>query len=641
MCGIAGIFDYSISSSVSDKLLKDMSDVIITRGPDSDGAYISDDRKCGLSFRRLAIIDLSPLGNQPMHNSNGSKSIVFNGEIYNHQEIREELIALGYKYKSGTDTETILYGYEQWGPKILDKMLGMWAIAIWDDRKKELFVARDRIGIKPLYYYHKNGKFIFGSEIKSILKHPDVAKAMNMNELPNYLNFGLSSNRDTMFENIHKLPSANYAIIKSNGEKEQYTYWTPFDGIAKEDYSKYSEKDLQDKTLSLLRDAIKARMMSDVPFGVFLSGGIDSSLNVALMAELMNRPVDTFTVGFKELEKYNELKYARLISKKFGTNHNEILIDHNDSLPILDELAFHEDEPNADPVCLPLYFLSKLTRDKGTIVVQVGEGSDEQFAGYPWIVQHYNIKKKYWDKYAMLPKFLRRAVHGMSKPLLNSMDKTLVLEYLRRAAEGEELYWSGVSIYSPTHLDKLFGRNFNFLSNIPSLYAHKLHAEAFSISDDLDYYQQMVYLELKQRLAEILLMRVDKVSMAHSIEARVPFLDHRIVEFTTALSAKQKMPDGKTTKYILKKAAESVLPHEIIYRPKQGFAAPVSEWFRGPWAEFTEDYILNSFFVKSGIFNKDYIQRLLTNHKNSKANLSQPIFSLLMLSVWHKKWFGD
>ncbi len=638
MCGIAGAFDYANSQpSNSAELMKKMSDVIISRGPDSDGFFLSDDRRCGLTFRRLAIIALSSQGNQPMNTAYGRFSIVFNGEIYNHQEIRNELIMLGYKYRSQTDTETILYGYQQWGADILDKLLGMWAIAIWDDHKKELFISRDRIGIKPLYYAQKNGSFIFGSEIKSILCHSAISRNLNFDELPNYLNYGISSRNGTLFDGIKKLHPASYAIIRQDGSLTQKVFWTPFDSKKAEEYKSFSAIELQNETLSLLRDAVKARMMSDVPFGVFLSGGIDSSVNVALMSELMSRPVDTFTVGFKELEKYNELKYARRIADIFSTNHKEILLDHTDAQSALDSLAFHEDEPNADPVCIPLYFLSKLTRDSGTIVVQVGEGSDEQFAGYPWIIQHFNTYQKYWNKYKAIPKTLRKFAYSAAKPLLNFNGNTLALDYIRRAAFDEEFYWSGVSVFSPSHLELLFADKYRNYSAIPAIYAHELHNEALSVLPDADYYQRMVYLELKQRLAEILLMRVDKVTMAHSIEARVPFLDHRIVEFTSALSANQKMPDGRTTKYILKKASEKILPNDIIYRKKQGFAAPVSEWFKTHWNGFAKDEIYNSFFVKQNIFDKKYIENLFSQHEQGKANNGQLLFSLLMLAVWHKK----
>ncbi|MGA2298578.1 MAG: asparagine synthase (glutamine-hydrolyzing), partial [FCB group bacterium] len=387
MCGIAGIVDLNSLPQINFPILKSMSDVIIHRGPDAEGQWISDDYRCGLAFRRLSIIDLSSAGNQPMATADGHFTIVFNGEVYNHISIRNELESRGYKYHSKTDTETILNGYKEFGADILQQLLGMWGLAIWDDEKKELFAARDRIGIKPFYYTYQNGRFIFGSEIKSILQHPSFSPELNLEELPNYLNYGMSG-RESLFKNIKKLPPGHYLQLRKNGDLKIERYWSPL----KEDmpYTELSESEIHSEVLKMLKQSIKDRMMSDVPFGVFLSGGIDSSLNVALMAELMNRPVDTFTVGFKELEKYNELEYARKIANIYKTNHHEILIDHDDVFPILENMIWHEDEPNADPVCMPLYFLSKLTRDSGTIVIQVGEGSDEQFCGYKWMLREYN-----------------------------------------------------------------------------------------------------------------------------------------------------------------------------------------------------------------------------------------------------------
>ncbi|HOQ48450.1 MAG TPA: asparagine synthase (glutamine-hydrolyzing), partial [Candidatus Kapabacteria bacterium] len=578
MCGIAGIFNYSgRQNAISHEILKQMSDCIIERGPDSDGAYISDDELCGMSFRRLAIVDLSSNGNQPMQTADGQFSIVFNGEIYNHLDVRKQLVELGFNYRSRTDTETILYGFARWGKGVLQKLLGMWAIAIYDNRRQELFLARDRIGIKPLYFYKKDGIFLFASEIKSILAHPLVEKDFNFDELPNYLNYGLSSNRGTLFKHIYKIPAGHYLVINKDGETKLERYWSPFNKEKETELEHLTDKEIQKQLLDLLRQSIEARMMSDVPFGVFLSGGIDSSVNVALMAEIMNRPVDTFTVGFRQLDKYNELQYARKIAEIFKTNHREILIDESDAIGIMEKLAYREDEPNADPVCLPLYFLSKLTRQSGTIVVQVGEGSDEQFAGYPWIVQHYNVYEKYWKHYIKLPQFIRKSAYYAAKPVLNSTGQILALDYIRRAAYNEQFYWSGMPIFSVCHLKKLLTASFEHLAAKPAEYADYLHRQALELSPDADYYQRMAYLELTQRLAELLLMRVDKVTMSHSIEARVPFLDHRIVEFSTALKANCKMPDGKTTKYILKKAVESILPKDIIYRRKQGFAAPVEE----------------------------------------------------------------
>lgn len=637
MCGIAGIFDLKArESNINHKILKQMSDVIIHRGPDAEGQWIAGSHNCGLAFRRLSIIDLSNAGNQPMRSECGNYSIVFNGEIYNHETIRKELIKKGYSYHSKTDTETILNGYKEYGENLLTQMVGMWGFAIWNEQKKELFAARDRIGIKPFYYYYENGLFIFGSEIKSILAHPAVNKEVNFDEIPMYLNFSMTGNRNSLFKNIHKLPAGHSLKLDSNGTLTIKRYWSPFDNYNHQ--FKMSDSEISAEILRLLRQSVKDRMMSDVPFGVFLSGGIDSSVNVALMSELMNRPVDTFTVGFKELEKYNELEYARLISNKFKTNHHEILIDHNDALPVLADLAWHEDEPNSDPVCIPLHFLSKLTRDSGTTVIQVGEGSDEQFIGYNWLLRDFKFHNNYWKRFKSLPQFVKLGIYKAVKPIFIAEKQYLALDFIRRATYNEEFYWSGTSFFPPCQMEIMMKDQYKNNILKPAFYAHELHQQALEQNPSADYIQRMVYTEITNRIAEILLMRVDKIGMASSIEARVPFLDHRLVEFTMNIPTVQKIPDQKSTKILLKKAVEGIIPNEIIYRKKQGFAAPVKEWLRSEWYDFAYDEIMTSELSKE-IFNLNHVKSILETHKSSKRNFSIPIFTLLMLSLWYKRFF--
>lgn len=631
MCGITGIVDFSNSNSVTQPILKSMSDVILHRGPDSDGFWISDNKKCGLAFRRLAIIDLSSNGNQPMHYNN--LHIVFNGEIYNHLEIRKNLQS-SYQYQSNTDTETILYGYNEFGSEIFNKMIGMWGIAIWDDVKNKLTLCRDRIGVKPLYYYYKENTLIFGSEIKSILEHLKVSKELNVNEIPNYLNYGMSSKNATLFKNIYKVPSGYKLEFEFGKEPVLSRYWSPFE--SKFEY--HSSEEIQKTILDKLRDAIKIRMMSDVPFGVFLSGGIDSSLNVALMYELMDRPIDTFTVGFKELEKFNELKYATQISKLFNTNHHEILIDDKDAFNILSDLPWYEDEPNADPVCIPLYYLCKLTKDSGTTVIQVGEGSDEQFIGYKWMMRDLKFVNSYWKYYKSQPEIVKKTIYKLTSSLLNITDNYLISDILRRATYNEEYSWSGTSIFSPTHLKYMLTDEYNNLSSIPAIYGQSLHNEVFSLKNDANYLERLLFVELNQRLAEILLMRVDKIGMAHSLEARVPFLDHRLIEYTISIPEKFKVPNYNEPKFLLKKAVEGILPNDIIYRKKQGFAAPVDNWFRGVWYQFTKEKFSNSSFSKLSILNKQFLLNLLEKHKNGK-NSGQEIYSVLNLILWYERFF--
>jgi len=642
MCGIVGVLclnESRISSCVAPSILEVMTNTITHRGPDSNGLWISKDKHCGFGFRRLSIIDLTPAGNQPMSTFDGMVTIVFNGEIYNYLQLREELIKKGYKFRSRTDTEVIINGYKEWGLEVVRKISGMFAFVLWDEKNQLLFGARDRIGKKPLYYYHNNDVFIFASEIKAILKHPLVSKEINWSELANYLNFGASSNRSTMFRNIYKVPPAHCFVLKRDKPEIHFErYWNPFEKKAVLDIT---EQEAISEIIRLLRVAIKDRMMSDVPFGVFLSGGIDSSLNVALMSELMDRPVDTFTIGFKELAKYNELEYARKIVEIFKTNHNEILIDDKDAFDVVQELVWYEDEPNADPVCIPIYFLSKLTRDTGTIVVQVGEGSDEQFVGYNWLLRDYKFYHRIWKNFDRLPSSLKKSFYFFVEPILKFFNHYLPLELIRRSSNNEEYYWSGISIFPPTEQEVLFNKKFRELKNVPWGYISSIYNEAITLSNgELDFLQWVTFVEISQRLPELLLMRIDKMGMANSIEARVPFLDYKIVEFTMSLPAKLKVPDGKTTKYLLKKAVEGILPSEIIYRKKQGFWAPINEWLRNQWFNFTYNILNNSNLLKEFI-NLEYVNYILQRHRAGKGQYAFRIFTLLNLALWYNKFFDN
>ncbi len=652
MCGICGIFSYGTTEpSFDEGLLRRMSDTIVHRGPDDAGAFISSDRRVGFGFRRLAIVDLTPAGHQPMTTADGATTIVFNGEIYNHLVLRKELEAKGYRYHSRSDTETILYAYQEYGLDFVHKLLGMFAIAIWDDRQRRLVLARDRIGIKPLYYTVVHGTFVFGSEIKAILAHPAVTREMDQEAMEHYLTFLAAPAPTTLFRGIRKLEPGHRMIVSADGTITNEEYWNPLPHGAQPsidfDGTPVSRSHLLDPSFpmdertcittirTLLKQSIKDRMMSDVPFGVFLSGGIDSSTNVALMAELMDRPVDTFSVGFRDLEKYNELGYARQVATQFKTNHHEIIIDQKDAFEFLPTLAHHVDEPNGDPVCIPLHFVSKLARDNGTIVVQVGEGSDEQFAGYPWMQRELRFERSLWRMYGLLPASVRRGIYETMRGPLAGRGRHLILEYLRKGTFGEELYWGGTILgVTEAHKAELLGRRVSASSHE---WARRWHQEALQREPSADYLKRMIYLEFRNRLPELLLMRVDRVSMASSIEARVPFLDHRMVEYSMRIPMALKLRNGET-KYILKKAVEGIIPNEIIYRRKQGFAAPVSEWLRGPWASFARDTILGSPLVREGFLRTDAVSSLLDRHARRQTDAGQSIWSLLHLALWYERW---
>ncbi len=643
MCGIAGIIEYAATEpTLSQALLRRMSDVIAHRGPDDEGQWISPNRRAGFAFRRLAIIDLSANGHQPMTTADGRFTIVFNGEIYNHRALRSELEAKGYRYRSESDTETILYGFAEWGEQLLPKMIGMWGLAIWDDHKQELFCARDRIGIKPLYFTQQGGRLLFASEIKAMLQHEQISASLNMEELPNYLAYSMTG-ATTLFQNIHKLAPGHFLRLAKDGTLHTEEYWNPLNASPQDPSNQApSPEAVQQEIMRLLRQAVKDRMMSDVPFGVFLSGGIDSSTNVALMAELMNRPVDTFSVGFKELEKYNEMQYARRVADLYKTNHHEILIDHNDALEVMERLAWHEDEPNGDPVCIPLNFVSKLTRESGTIVVQVGEGSDEQFAGYAWMHRELRFYGSWWKWFGAMPESMRRAAYSLAKPVFAHRGQFLALDYLRRGALGTTLYRGGGVDMAATLQERLFAQKFQNYAQTSDNLAERINAEILAKKPDADFLTQMAWFEFRHRLPELLLMRVDKVSMAHSLEARVPFLDHRLVEYTMMLPESLKVPrlmhEGGETKHLLKQAVADILPRDIIYRPKQGFAAPVNEWFRKPLKSYWEHEVLESRLVKDGIFDKIMLQRIMQQHQSGARNDGKSLYALLNLALWHKKY---
>lgn len=631
MCGICGIISFD-NSIVNEDFLILMRDEMSHRGPDDAGIFINPDKKVGFGFRRLAIIDLTSAAHQPMCNYDGTLWIIFNGEIYNHLEVRKELEAKGYKYRSRSDTETIIYAYEEYGIDFIHKLNGMFAIALWDERKKMFLAYRDRIGKKPFYYTFQNGKFIFASEIKSVLKHPDVRSELNFESLSNYLTFLIPPAPDTIFKGIFKLPPGHRLILKDNGNLIVEEYYDVLNSRNEQIIS--DEEEIKNSIVSLLRQSIKDRMISDVPFGVFLSGGIDSTTNVALMAELMDRPVDTFSVGFRNLNEYNEFNYARKVAEYFKTNHHEIIIDANDALEFFPKLVYHQDEPLADPVCIPLYFVSKLARENGTIVVQVGEGSDEEFAGYPWMLRELRINKINHFLLKKFPAILKKSIYNLANRLWGEDGKFLELDYLRRLKDGEETYWGGAINFTKNHKQYLLNREFvDSYQTIKKIYQN--YSRKTSIDNHL---RKMIYLEFKNRLPELLLMRVDKMAMAASVEARVPFLDYRLVELSFMIDSGIKIKNN-TTKYILKKAIEGIIPHEIIYRKKQGFAAPMNFWLRNELSNFTRHYLLNSKIHELELFNKDFIKFLLDSPLSNRYDFVQNTWNLLNLFMWYDYWF--
>jgi asparagine synthase (glutamine-hydrolysing) len=657
MCGIAGSFSPA-GKIISSDILEKMRDRMVHRGPDGGGIWRSKDNRCALAHRRLSIIDLSTTAAQPMANHDHSVVVTFNGEIYNHAGLRQELMALG-KYRWIThhsDTEVLLHAYEEWGLDCVHRFYGMFAFAIYDMRDRErpvLHLVRDRVGIKPLYFTRtKAGEWLFASEIRALFAHPAVAPQMDRTAFWHYLTFIVTPAPLTLFRGIFKLPAGHTITIDHRGQANSNAYWDcrP-DAASTLRPSDLSEQDATSELTRLLRQSIKRRMVSDVPFGVLLSGGVDSSMNVALMAELMDRPVSTFTIGYEGQEETNEFRYARRVSERYRTNHHESIINHKDAQDFLPLLVQLQDEPIADNVCIPLYFLSKLVKDSGTTVVQVGEGADENFLGY-WWCDHYR------DKYESVYQPAAWGAQSLWRKLIGAARQEVTgrpaedIDIMNRARAGQEMFWGGAACWWGGMRSKLtpdagpFAEEIN--CPVPGLLpmgfantdSHNVVQHYLGDLNVLDpgVLQKIPYMEMKLRLPEHLLMRVDKLTMAHSIEARVPFLDHDVVDFATRLPSSYKLRDG-TGKWLLKKAAEPYLDHDIIYRTKQGFGAPMEQWFREEsFAARCVAAFERSRIKKDGFLDNDYFQGLLKQQIEGRGGYSFHLWTVLNAVLWHESW---
>ena len=528
------------------------------RGPDDEGLYVSGN--LGLGHRRLSIIDLSSRGHQPMSNEDESIWITYNGEIYNHLSLRQDLIKKGHRYKSLTDTETIIHLYEEKGIECLNDLDGEFAFSIWDANKKIIFLARDRLGVKPLYYCVCDKYFIFASEIKAILQHPAVKRQVDSQALSYYLSFSVTPAPLTMFKNIFKLEAGHYLVVGQDARMVKNQYW---DAIPKEKI-RASVKDGIEAIRSKLGESIKERLMSDVPLGVFLSGGIDSSTNVAFMSRMVDQPVKTFNVAIEGNLEYDESNLAEKVSRYFNSDYSSIRIKSADFYTLFKKLAYHTDEPLCDYACIPNFYLASLARQKGVPVIQIGEGNDEIFCGYRSYTAILNLIKYYQP----LPKFIKSPVFNALKLIYG--DK---LHYaIERAANGPDVFLGGSYLFTEEEKQVLFSRSIN-QSGLDSSFGYvagvyKNLLQQFPQADPLD---KMIYLDLKVRLPELLLMRADKMTMANSVEVRLPFLDYQFVEYALSLPLEFKFRHN-TTKYLFKKSLEGILPKEIISQPKKGFA---------------------------------------------------------------------
>ena len=549
---------------------------MVHRGPDGYGTWVNSDGRVGLGHRRLSIIDLSNNAAQPMSNKDGSLQIVYNGEIYNHSEIRAELKQCGRHFwkTDHSDTEVVLQAFEEWGIDAIHKFRGMFAFAIWDGRTKDIWLVRDRIGIKPLYYSIHNNRIVFASEIKALLEDPDQKREVNEEAFFHYLSFIFSPAPNTLFAGINKIPPGTWMRVSGSGQVREHRYWDVWDHTSS--LENFSEDEIAEQLLNELRTAVNYRKVSDVPVGVFLSGGIDSSTNAALFSENEKKPVKTFSIGFEgNYNSYkNELHYAQRMAKEVNAEYHEQKLTQNDLVNFIPEMIQLQDEPIADIVCMPVYFVSKLARDNGITVCQVGEGADELFCGYPFWKYMYNLQK--WGDIP-IPRFVKSI--GLGTLNFLGLDHTTQYEHFRRNASGQPIWWSGSDSF--THENKLkllSARLRNRFKDFDSWEALKPSWNRFQENAwDKSTLSWMSYVDLNHRLPELLLMRVDKMSMGVSLECRVPFLDHKLVEFAMSIPPSLKLKNGNL-KSILKKSVRGVIPDEFIDRKKQGFGVPIQEW---------------------------------------------------------------
>lgn len=621
MCGIVGVYNLE-ERSIDPSLIQRMIDVLEHRGPDDKGIFCHN--QVALGHCRLSIIDLSEAGHQPMSNEEGTIWIVHNGEIYNFQELRKTLKNLGYRFKSKTDTEVILHSYQEWGTNCLEKFNGMFAFAIWDKKKQQLFLARDRLGEKPLYYYFDQEKFVFASEIKAILKDNSIQRGLDSQGIVNYFTFGHSIAPDTIYKGIKKLLPGHYLILK-NGKIETKEYWKISLSETKEDKG---EKYYQEKTIELFEKAVKERLISDVPLGVFLSGGIDSSAVVAMMAKCSVSPIRTFSVGFDvEGKEFNELADAKIIADYFRTDHHEIILRELDLINTLNKLIYHFDEPFGDAANFPVFYISQFAKNYVTVAL-TGDGGDEIFGGYRryiieknrskllvlnWLFKN-NLVKRFADS---LPKLRRTKKLIMTLPIKDDL--------LR--------YTNWLTFFSKEMRNQLFQSNLLESKKDPL----KIYKECFSQNNPQDLVEKIMYLDQKILLPDRYLEKVDKPSMANGLEIRTPFLDYRLVEFANLIPLKYKIR-GFKTKYIFKQAMKNFLPKQVLRKRKHGFAVPTNLWFRGKLKKYLFEIIFDKTTKSRGYFNFGYIEKLYKCYQEKNQPFDSELWLILNFELWHRQF---
>jgi asparagine synthase (glutamine-hydrolysing) len=628
MCGINGIALSSDSERrISERELECMRDVLTHRGPDAAGIFV--DARVGLGHRRLSIVDVAA-GAQPMTNEDGTLQIVFNGEIYNHTGFRQSLEASGHVYRTHCDTETILHLYEEFGEGCVEQLRGMFAFAIWDANKRELFIARDRLGVKPLYYAQTaDGSLYFASEIKALFETGAIKPELNFRALPDYLANHAPSGEETLFSGIKRL-LPGHTMRWRDGLLEIRSYWDV--SFQPNENDRRSDADYVAEWRDLFRESVQLRLMADVPLGMFLSGGIDSSAIAAVMSGMVSEPIKTFSVAFAEREA-NELEYARVVARAFKTNHHEVVVSPVEFLGALPELVWHEDEPIAHPSSVALFFVSQLA-SKYVKVVLTGEGSDELLAGYGRYrktILNLQLGATYEQ---LLPSAARQVVRKQITNLAESrLKQKLARTFFNLPANLESIYFDNFAVFSRAMQSQLLTAEARERSGALDPYAVMRSVLHHTDADSL--LNELLAVDLKTYLHE-LLMKQDQMSMAASIESRVPFLDHKLVEFSAALPERMKLRGG-TTKYILRASMKGILPAEILNRPKMGFPVPVGAWFRNAHRWVIDEYVLSERTLSRGLFDPDYLRSLVQRHQQGE-NHSERIWSLVNFEIWQRQF---
>jgi len=620
MCGICGFYEYKTHRPAVRRTLSDMLQVIHHRGPDDSGVHM--DRDLALGMRRLSIIDLGG-GKQPIGNEDGSIVTVFNGEIYNFQSLREELQSRGHLLKTASDTEVIVHLYEDFGEECVQHLRGMFALAVWDATRRRLFLARDRLGIKPLYFTQTGGRLIFGSEIKAILQHPAVQANLNLEALNNFLSLKYVPSPQTMFAGIDALPPGCSLSCDESGVKVR-RYWdlsfaNQCHGLPEEAYAEQLKE--------LLTECVRMHLVSDVPFGAFLSGGIDSSTIVALMTEVLNEPVKTYSVGFDgDAEIFSELPYARLVAKQYHTDHHEVFIGPNDLINLLGKVIWHLDQPIGDEASLANYMVAELA-SRDVKMVLTGEGGDELFAGY---ARYAGERLSRFFRFA--PETAKSLALAASERIPRLRRQKIALFALCQSDEVTR-FVNWFPLFNSQMKQALLSRDVK--AALSGYDTRHVFAEHLARTDAKEPLNRMLYVDTKLWLPDDLLARGDKTSMATSLEARVPLLDHKLVEFAASVPQNLKVK-GFARKYLLKKASEAWLPPQIIHRKKKGFPVPFALWFRREARSFLRDALSPSTVRRRGLFNPLLVEKLLSEHESGFANHTSLLYGLLSVELWQR-----